>query len=239
VAGHAERRDRYAVYDALERREVDGTSGPRILLWVDLLNAPAAPAPMGSEVTLAEVPSFEVRAAGSFEQKPGCPPETLAALPAARVESLCLGECYHPGDRRVPIEAIEVVRIRPRPTPDAADASHAEPVEAVAARIEDPWLRLPCPADGSGCRVTFSDPDFPARGNDTIYYVRALQVETPAINGDGVRARREGDRTRVRPCSGGYATDPADDCLAPVRERAWSSPIFVDHGAQAGEGNTR
>jgi hypothetical protein len=221
VAVHAARRDRYSVFDALERREVYGTSGPRILLWFDLLNAPDGRAPMGSEVSLAETPTFEVRAAGSFVQEPGCPEETRDALPAERIEHLCMGECYNPSDRRVPIEAIEVVRIRPRTAPD----------EPVGELIEDPWLRLPCPGDPTGCTVRFEDPDFPVKGRDTIYYVRALQTPTPAINGANVRVGRDerGD-LRAHPCAGGWATDRDDDCLAPVRERAWSSPIFVDHG---------
>jgi len=217
VAVHAAGRDRRSIWDALVRREVYATSGPRILLWFDLLNGPDGRAPMGSAVVQRDTPRFEVRAVGSFVQRPGCPAHASDALSPERLERLCLGECYYPSDQREPIEAIEIVRIRP----GAGEGGLAE-------RIEDPWLHVPCPPDPAGCVIHFEDAEFGA--GDRVYYARALQSPTPAINGANLRTRfdDDGNAIGVLPCFGGWRTETSDDCLAPVSERAWSSPLFLD-----------
>ncbi len=224
VAVHALGRDRQAIWDALQRKEAYATSGDRILLWFDLIAQQGdLNRPMGSSVRSDTVPEFEVRAMGAFEQKPGCPADSLRALPADRLERLCGGECYNPGDQRKRIERIEVVRIRPQITAN----------EEVGPLIEDPWRVLPCPADGEGCTVRFSDPDFASDRRDAVYYVRALEAATPTINADNLRCERDdsGQCIAVNPCRALPPTAYTDDCLADAQERAWSSPIFVDYGA--------
>ena len=219
VAVHAAGRDRDAVWDALKRREVYGTSGPRILLWFDLTNGPAGSVPMGGEAALGVAPHFRVRAVGSFKQKPGCPDWSAQALGPERLERLCRGECYNPSDQRLRITRLEVVRIRPQ----------TEKGESVDRLIEDPWRRLDCPGDPAGCVAEFDDPEFVVGGRDAIYYVRAIQEPTPAVNGGGLRCDRdaEGRCVQVHPCYGDYRTPADDDCLQAVEERAWSSPVYV------------
>jgi hypothetical protein len=219
VATHAAGRSREAIWDALQHRDVYGTSGERILLWFDLLNGPQGPLPMGSETRLGENPRFRVRAAGSFKQKPGCPEVSTQGLSPERLARLCRGECYNPSDERHVITRIEVVRIRPRVRPD-------EPLRPL---IQDPWRSIPCPYDAAGCSVEFEDPEFSAGRREAIYYVRAIQEPSPVVNGAGLRCTydAEGRCIEVHPCYGDYRTPASDDCLAPAEERAWSSPIFV------------
>lgn len=225
VAVHADGRSRDAIWDALAARQVYGTSGERILLWFDLIDGAAAPATMGAAVTVTRAPRFRVRAAGSFVQKPGCPADVLAEVPAARLARLCQGECYHPDDRRHRITRIEVIRIRPQARAD----------EPIAGLIDDPWRVLPCADQGAGCEVEFDDPDALAGGRELLYYVRAIQEPTPAVNAAGLRCEREGDQAcaRLTPCYGDFRTPYADDCTAPLEERAWSSPIWVTPSAPA------
>jgi hypothetical protein len=221
AAVHSAGRDRDAIWSALQTREVYATSGDRILLWFDLLNGPAgARVPMGGEVEMNANPEFEVRAVGARKQKPGCPAYSEQALTPERLERLCRGECYNPSDERKLVTRIEVVRIRPQATPG----------EDVSALIEDPWQVFPCPADPNGCTVRFDDPDHAADKRDALYYVRAIEEPSAAVNGAGLRCSYDGDGNcvEVKPCWGDFRTPADDDCLSQVEERAWSSPIYVD-----------
>jgi hypothetical protein len=219
VAVHATGRDRDAIWDALQRKEVYATSGRRTLLWFDLVDG-AESIPMGSTTTRRDTPRFRVRAIGSFEQAPGCPEHVVDALGEERVDHICRGECYNPGATRRPITRIEVVRIRPQ---IAAD----EPVDGL---VEDPWRVLPCPADGSGCVVEFADAEFERSGRDAVYYVRAIEAPDLHVHGTnplGCEYDEQGRCIAITPCGGN--TPYEDDCLSEAEPRAWSSPIFVGH----------
>lgn len=213
VAVHAKERSRDAIWQALFDREVYGTSGDRILLWFDLINTGGGRAPMGSQLEFDGVPKFRVRAAGAFEQLPGCSAEVMEALGSERIDRICAGECYHPSDERRQISRVEVVRI-------SRQMSEAEAVEDL---IEDPWLTIPCPADEEVCEVEFEDPWYRSAGREVVYYVRAIQEPTPAVNAGQLRCN--GDE--CTPCYGDYRVSFDDDCLSMDQERAWSSPIYL------------
>lgn len=222
VAAHANGKDRDSIWQALINRNVYATSGPRILLWFNMLMEQGS-LPMGGETKQHKNPKFVVRAAGAFTQKPGCPDSSINALGAERLQSLCKNECYNPSDQRTPISHIEVVRIRPQ--------QNAQ--QAIGKLIEDRWKVIPCNDTGEGCRVEFEDEEFSSAQRDTVYYVRAAQRATNKINGALMRCEYndQGRCISADPCRGSYLTDPKDDCLAPVQERAWSSLIFVDYQA--------
>jgi hypothetical protein len=213
VAVHAKERSRDAIWTALFDREVYGTSGDRILLWFDLLNAGEEGVPMGSQLDFEGTPKFRVRAAGAFEQLAGCPDAVTNALGEARLERVCAGECYNPSDRRRRMTRIEVVRI----------GRQMDESEAVEELIEDPWLTIPCPTDAEVCEVEFEDPWFASVDREVVYYVRAIQEPTEAVNADGLRC----DGGECEPCYGDYRVPFDEDCLSMTEERAWSSPIYL------------
>ncbi len=219
VAVHAKERTRDAIWQALFDRQVYGTSGDRILLWFDLVNAGGAGeageqrVPMGSQLDFEGAPKFRVRAAGAFAQLPGCPDEVTDALGTERVDRICAGECYRPSDERRRITRVEIVRI----------GRQMKETEAVDELIEDPWLTIPCPPDAEVCEVEFEDPWYASAGREVLYYARAIQEATPAVNAGLLRC----DGDACEPCYGDYRVPFDEDCLSMNQERAWSSPIYL------------
>ncbi|MEZ4286904.1 MAG: DUF3604 domain-containing protein [Polyangiales bacterium] len=212
VAVHARNRSREAIWDALYDRNVYGTSGDRILLWFDLIDDDRKD-PMGTVRSFDRVPHFRVVAAGAFEQIPGCSDEVKAALGEERLARLCVNECYRPGSRRRAITRIEVVRIRRQKSPD----------DEVGTLVEDVWKTIPCEPHRDSCTVEFDDPEFMTSDRETLYYVRAIQEPTPAVNAKNLRC----ENGECKPCFGNYRLDENDDCLSMNEERAWSSPIYL------------
>lgn len=220
MAVHSEGRSRQAIWDAIERKEVYGTSGPRILLWFEQLDDDSGEvaASMGAIRSEGDNPLFRVRALGSLKQKPGCPDFATTAMGDARINSVCMGECYNPSDERRQISRIEVVRIHPQNSPQ----------EPLADLIEDPWLVLPCPQDAEGCTVEFKDEAFEHAARDALYYVRAIEEPSLAVNGGGQQCTRDETGRCIAIVDCGQRGDQGDDCLAMSEQRAWSSPIYIN-----------
>ena len=220
VAVHADRLDRNKIYDSLYEREVYATSGERILLWFNLINGQEE-VPMGSELAISKNPFFEVRAVGSYKQLPGCPDYVNNSMSKEEIERLCLNECYNPTNERNLIDRIEVIKIIPTENLDALDNA-----------IQDPWLVFDCNDTGQGCLVSFEDKQFTKDKVSSVYYIRAIQEESLAVGGDPLRCEynEKGECIKIKPCyASGPEFEPSDDCLAPIGERAWSSPIFLNY----------
>lgn len=215
VAVHSTGRDRDAIWEALHRREVYGTSGPRIGLWFDMIEGQKIH-PMGSEVRSAETPVFRIKAMGSIKQNPGCPDFATQALGSERIESLCRNECFNPSNESHNIVRIEVIKVLPRMSAD----------ELTTDLIKDPWRVLHCKSEQSSCEAEFSDNSFVQDGREAAYYARAIQEATPTIQGDSLACEynEAGVCVKANLCLG---DGPANDCLSLAEHRAWSSPIYV------------
>ena len=217
AAVHSEGRTREQIFAAIKSKETYGTSGARILLWFNTKDG----VPMGSTTKQSRSPIFEVKAVGAHKQKPGCPDDVVNALGEERIQKLCANECFNPSGARMKITRFEVVRIRPQVTEG----------ESVEKLIDDPWKVIACNDNGNGCQASFSDPEFAGSNRMATYYVRAIQEPSQKINADNLRCTYddEGNCIEVNICYGDTRTVRDDDCLAEVEERAWSSPIYVEH----------
>ena len=220
VAAHVASRNREEIWRALSSREVYATSGERILLWFDLVNHPDnLTVPMGAETEMNSSPKFQVKALGAQKQLPGCNPLAQENISTEVLESLCKGQCFNPSDERKNISRIEVIRIRPQ-------VYEREPMNAL---IEDPWKTFECKPSQEGCKVEFIDEQFEGGNREVVYYARAIQESTLAINAGGLNCEVDanGKCLKVNLC-GDPKGKGIDDCLSPTEERAWSSPIFVN-----------
>ena len=218
VAAHSAGRNRQALWNSMDSREVYATSGDRILLWFDLINHDSGDIkPMGSEVDMDSNPVFRVKALGAQIQKPGCDLDINKNVSEV-ISKLCKGECFNPSDERRIITSIEIVRIRPQ-------SYSGEPIDPL---IEDPWKTFDCESSQEGCLIEFKDDQFLGSNREIVYYARAIQEPSQAINGSGFSCDMDenGSCTSVNLC-GDVKGQEEGDCLGELKERAWSSPIFV------------
>ena len=220
VATHSESRNREKIWESLINKEVYATSGERILLWFDLTNhQDGLKHPMGSEVQMSTSPKFSVKALGAQKQKEGCSYSLFGESNKEVIENLCRGECFNPVDERKNITRIEVVRIRPQ-------VYEKEPIRSL---IEDPWKVFECEPSQEGCSIEFIDEQFEGGNREVVYYVRAIQEPSQAINAGGLNCEKDemGKCLKINFCGdpNGLGTG---DCLSLIEERAWSSPIFVE-----------
>ena len=206
----AEENSRPSIFDALRRREVFGTSGPRIAVrffggWnlpaglctdPDMLtDAYAAGVPMGSvlDPPTAAAPSFLISAARD--------PGTLAR-PGTQLQRVQVVKGW-----------VDAAGWHEEVFDVAGDANNGASVDTDT-----------CVASGSGadtlCTV-WTDPSFDANQH-AFYYVRVLENPTCRWSTITCNALAPGDR----PAS---CSDP--DVKKTVQERAWSSPIWYRPGA--------
>ncbi len=210
---------RTAIYGGLYDRQVFGTSGPRMQLWFYLVDENGDDvAPMGTALDAFEGnPRFRVHALGAFPDLADgtdadtCPgdlgPPSYDGDFGAEV---CLHSCHAP-DTSAPRNRIlrfEVIRVQ-------RQASEDEVLDITA--DNEVWQTVYCAGDDAqeglaDCWATFEDPGFQSLDRNVVYYVRAIQEPTDAVNGTQL------------PCS----SEEDDSCLSLVSERAWSSPIFLN-----------
>ena len=188
AAVHADGRSRDAVWNALERKEVYGDqrrSHPALVPPAERAGARAGgvgAVPMGGEVRMAARRASRCVPSARRSRSPAVRTSASRRSMRARIEALCLGECFNPSDERKLITRIEVVRIRPQARGRRAGR---------AACIEDPWRVFPCEPSQAGCVVQFEDPEFAAAARPAVYYVRAIEEPTPTVNAENLRCETD------------------------------------------------
>jgi hypothetical protein len=253
----AEHRTRDDLFEALRDRRVYGTSGGRIELW---LRAEVKErgldkvVRMGDETSSSNNPVFHIKANGAFKEDGTCRydehPEIREAMSKSEFDRVCYSQCYSPLDERMPIDRIEVVKIRQPLTRAEAEMenltwSRANP----GGLIMDPYATVEL--GEAQVEWSWKDEGFEREdpGRSVAYYFRVIQEATPGYN-----CRPTARLTRAQSCDSRMArpdyvdkkANPQDgskpisrdrlgdpcysdpgDVETFCEERAWSSPVYI------------
>lgn len=206
VAGvYAEENSRSAIFSALRRREVFGTSGPRIqprfFALRDASGVDCASPTLLDDAYAGGVPMGSVIDAADLD---GQPPAFLVAASA------------DPSDRAIPLQRIQVVKV----WQDRGGATH-QAVFDVAGDPDNGASVDPgsCETRGNGYQqlcATWHDSSFDP-DSAAVYYMRVL--ENPRCRWSRHDCVRLSAAERPASCS-----DP--DLPWQIQERAWTSPIW-------------
>jgi hypothetical protein len=200
VAVWAEENARGAIFDALRRREVYGTSGPRLV--VRLFGGFELPSDLCSGADgVARADAAGVPMGGELPAGSGAPRFFVQAL-------------RDPGSRGAPLERIQIVKGW-----QAAEGAHHQVFDVAGGPGGTSVDLATCSPRGSGadalCTV-WTDPAFDPQA-PAFYYARVL--ENPTCRWSTWACNALAPAQRPASC-----TDPA--VPKTVQERAWSSPIW-------------
>ncbi len=206
----AEENSRPRLFDALRRREVFGTSGPRIAVrFFGGWNLPAG---------LCTDPDMIADAYAA-----GVPMGSVLDAPAAAAPSFLISAARDPGTLARPGTQLQRVQVVKGWT-DAA-GWHQEVFDVAGdpdngAAVDTDTCTTSGPGDDTLCTV-WTDPGFDA-SQHAVYYVRVL--ENPTCRWSTITCNALAPVDRPPSC-----TDP--DVEKTVQERAWTSPIWYRPGA--------
>ena len=195
----AEENTRPAIFDALRRREVYGTSGPR--MTVRLFGGFGLASGLCSDPDMLEhAYAGGVPMGGVFGAAAGVPSFLVSALKDT-----------------TPLERIQIVKVWLE-----GDVRHEQVYDvagdaASGATVDDATCVRSGPGFDSLCAV-WADPDFDP-GARAAYYARVL--ENPSCRWSAIQCNALAPEDRPSSC-----TDPA--VARTIQERAWTSPIWYE-----------
>jgi hypothetical protein len=218
----AEENSRPSLFDALRRREVMGTSGPRIAVrffggWGDSWGSPS-----GSDAPFCHDPALVRKGYDGGVAMGG----VLPAAPESerrRGPAFVISALRDPGDARQPGGKLQVLQLI-KGWVSADGAPHYRVIDLAGDRkngadVDDTTCQPRGPGADSLCAV-FRDDAFDPR-QPAFYYVRVL--ENPSCRWSTHTCNALPEAQRPPACS-----DPS--VPRTVQERAWTSPIYYSPG---------